>query len=150
MKLNDGIELKGHLKVWSTNLTTREKTLVVDQENIVTTVGKGLALDLLSGVSSSYLTHFAWSDDNSAVSAASTTLVGEDGRKVLQSTSRSGAVTTFVGSLTAGEGNSPSTISRFGLFNSAAGGVLFNELVFTSITKNTQTELEFSYALTCT
>lgn len=154
MGINENIKLKGKLKIYVRDINKGEWEVVDEVENVITRVGKEhMAKRSFDAGYSGAFVYFAWSDDGTtAVSEDNTILAEEDGRKGItkyewNATAKKITITCDLGTE---DGNTPGTLRRFGLFTASTGGVMFNELIHTAITKTNTKEVKYTYELTLT
>lgn len=169
MILKDKLKIKGILRAYALDTKIhgkREKEsfedriklakLIREEENLITQIGFQTLANRITGsgtyASTTYL-YFAVSDGSTtpAITDTASTFYadGTDYTKAVES------VETFNTStllqqwncfLNSAE-NTPATIRKFALMNTASGTAMFNELLFSAIDKNSGIELYFTYQL---
>lgn len=123
--------------------------------SVITNNGKQLTGQRLDGTNSNYIQYIGWTDNTAAVAAADTALTGEDSDPRLlpqQAYYTTGTnKQTFIFTLAAGNGNTPGTIAKLGLFTASTAGTLFSEtLLGTAITKNSGKEVQIQVDIAIT
>lgn len=149
---NEELKLIGKIIIELTHVKTGKKT-IIKSDNLLTTAGKALILDRLTGgVNTCEITYGAVGTNSTAPAVGNTTLGTELARKVLAGRSYSGVVMTFVTFFSTAEANG--AIEEFGLFGdgasgSADSGTLFNHAAI-SATKTSSYTMTISCAITLT
>ena len=154
LKLSDALKLSGKLRLTVTDPKTGKIVAVVETENLVVTVGKGLVCDLLIDASGydTGITYCALGTGTNAPALGNTTLQTEAARKIMTSRTRAGSVMTFSTFFTAAQ--STVNVKEVGLFgHSTAGagantGILFCRALMSYDNSGGNYDLTFSWECT--
>lgn len=127
--------------------------------SVIANGGKQLLGNRMDGSSANYIQYLGWSDDTGSPVATETTLAGEDSAvtgdpRILPTTqyyTNSSNKQSFVFTLTAGSGNAPGSLAKFGLFTAATGGILFSQTKLNAaIAKNSGKEVQIQIDIAIT
>lgn len=115
--------------------------------NLVVNTGLAhIADQLSSSPGQGAMSHMAVGTGTNAAAAGDTTLQTELDRNALTSRTDSGAVTTYVGTWSAGDGTG--AITESGIFNAASSGTMLARVVFSVINKGSADTLVITHTLT--
>ena len=147
MDLKENQKVLGHLQIYARHEDGRIEK-VVDQKNLVTTVGLNLLRDLISGNGSAFITHAALGSGTTAPSLTDTALENEVIRKaVAVDISIGSGKVRFEWEIGKPEANSPGTISEAGLLTALSGGILVTHITFAPFNKTDKIELSCKWTL---
>lgn len=104
-----------------------------DVKNLVVAVGKEVIASRLVGNTIAIPSHMAVGSDNTAAITSQTTLGGELGRVVLDSTGRTSNTITYIATFPAGTGTG--SIQEAGIFNAGASGNMLCRTAFNVVNK---------------
>ena len=128
----ESINVKGNLEV----ILLDESGVQKDYRkvnNLVVAVGKDTIASRMVGNTTAIMSHMAVGSSNTAATTSQTSLGGELGRVVLDSTSRSSNTITYVATFPAGTGTG--AITEAGILNATSSGDLLCRTVFGVVTK---------------
>lgn len=157
MVLEDKLNLKGTLEIYSRNVGDTEWTLEDTIHNVVTTLGFQTIANHLtnSGIyKTTNFLYFAWSNGTStpapADTAASFYADGTCATKAIQSVEvfDSGNLRQVWNCFLSSTDNTPASITKFALMNANPGTVMFNNVKFAAKSKTNLKEYYFRYWLT--
>ena len=106
----------------------------------VNLTGRNLIRDLISGTSSSYVTHIAIGTGTTAFNDADTALETEVLRKAFETSTDSDSQTIYEMWISSTEANS-NTLSEVGIFNASSSGTMLCRDTFTGIAKDNTKEV---------
>lgn len=131
--MRDGIKLRSNVTIVAGERGKEPR--VVRVHNLVTIVGRNLLRDLISGDSSSPITHMGIGSGETPPDAADTTLESPVDRNAitLPHSDAEGSVTFTV---YWGAGDGTGTISEAGLFTAPAAGMMYARVTFTPVVKS--------------
>jgi len=121
MEFKDEINVKGHLKIY------KNGNLIVDKDNLIVNTGLTLIASRLNSNTNNIISHLAIGNDNTTPSKTQTTLISEQFRKAITSTTYSGWVVTFITNIDYNEANF--VWKELGLFNASSSGIMLNRVV---------------------
>ena len=101
---------------------------------LITTAGLNVIRDFVAGDAATAPTHNAWGTGTTAITAADTTLEGEQERNAFIIAARAANIVTYTSLLTTAEANG-TIIYKSGIFNAAAVGTMLFEQKFPAIDK---------------
>lgn len=142
---NDSLNLSGTVCIckYDANMNKVEELNI---KNLVVTAGKSLIAQLITGNSSSSITHMAIGSGSTAAAAADTALVTELTRVILSAKNASSNVMSFVSIYNPGTGTG--TIQEAGLFNAASAGTMLCRTTFSAITKAATDTVSITWTVT--
>ena len=141
MIFNDSVKISGHLRI------KKNGVVIFDGENLIVTDGIGLMASRMADDSDSSLTHLAIGDDTTVASIGQTALINELFRSAITSKTHSGAVTTYITSLSYSDANF--VWKELGMFNDATAGTMFNRVVV-NINKTASDAIDIQWDITFT
>jgi hypothetical protein len=147
------LKMEGRIDIYRKYVSDGRREFRQSVRNTVLNSGLYLTLDLLAGDSTRTVDWFA--HGSGAISGAGyrpfvvtdSALLAENGTLSLQSHSRTGSSTTFVGVLGASDGNTPGLINEFMIFSSGTTRIPVAAQSFTNETKDNTFELQFEHTV---
>lgn len=144
--MKDTISIEGKLNI---KLFDEEGNLKDERNvhNTVVTAGKNFIADQLSTTpGSTKMTHMAVGTGTTAVDPGDTTLVTENDRNAVTSSTDTTNVLTVVGDWAAGDATA--AITEAGIFNAASNGTMLARSVFSAINKAAGDTLSITWTVT--
>jgi hypothetical protein len=142
--MNEAMGIKGKLKI---ELIRDGKVIETkEKDNVITTAGKYLICQLVTGAEVTEFTHMAIGTNSTTETASDTTLGSESGRVILTASNISTNVITYIGDFPAGTGTG--TITEAGIFNSDTDGTMLNRATFSAISKTAADALKITWTVT--
>ena len=152
--MDEYIEPKGSLKIWSVKGGNEKVELLVDKSNLIVTGGKNLIRDILTGQTHTALSSFAIGTGTNAPALADTGLqssISYDGtnsyKEYLESSTASAQI-TLVGYISGAQANGNS-LTETGLFSGLGitAGTMYNRITHNAIAKTLSLELRYEFTL---
>jgi hypothetical protein len=144
--INDQIYPKGQLNIL---LTGSDGKVKVNEtvKNLVVDAGKGwIAARMTEASIPDEMSHMAVGTDNTAAAGGQTTLVAEDARVALSTTTISTNTVEYVATFGAGTGTA--ALVEAGILNAASGGTLLCRTVFSVVNKGADDTLTITWTIT--
>lgn len=117
--------------------------------NLVVTTGKNYIASRIKDTTYTAMTYMAIGTSSTAASASDATLVAENGRTSLLSTTVSTNTITYTATFPAGTGTSTSPgIQEAGILNAASNGTLLCRTVFPSVAKASGDSIAITWVVT--
>lgn len=137
---NDAQKYYGSLKI------EKNGTLILEINNLIVTVGKGLAASRLGQNTPGPITHMAIGTDTTPPAVGQTALLSElAGGRVASVFSVAGAVAKWEATFPAGAGTG--NVTEAGMFNASTAGVMMSRVVFAAIPKTSTDELKITWTI---
>ena len=137
--INDGLKLTGALTI------ALNDEIVQETENLVVTAGKNWVADRMNDVNT-VMTHMAVGTGTTAAAAGNTTLVTENDRNALTSTTVTGNAIAYVATWAAGDGTA--ALTEAGLFDAASAGDMLARTVFSVVNKGAADSMTITWTIT--
>jgi hypothetical protein len=137
--INDDLKLTGALTI------ALNDEIVQETENLVVTAGKNWVADRMNNANT-VMTHMAVGTGTTAASAGNTTLVTENDRNALTSTSVSGNAIAYVATWAAGDATA--ALTEAGIFDAASGGDMLCRTVFSVVNKGSADSMTITWTIT--
>jgi hypothetical protein len=144
--INDQIYPKGQLNIL---LTGSDGKVKVNEtvKNLVVDAGKGwIAARMTEASIPDEMSHMAVGTDNTAAAGGQTTLVAENARVALSTTTISTNTVEYVATFGAGTGTA--ALVEAGILNAASGGTLLCRTVFSVVNKGADDTLTITWTIT--
>ena len=144
--INDQIYPKGQLNIL---LTGSDGKVKVNEtvKNLVVDAGKGwIAARMTEASIPDEMSHMAVGTDNTAAAGGQTTLVAEDARVALSTTTISTNTVEYAATFGAGTGTA--ALVEAGILNAASGGTLLCRTVFSVVNKGADDTLTITWTIT--
>lgn len=144
--INDQIYPKGQLNIL---LTGSDGKVKVNEtvKNLVVDAGKGwIAARMTEASIPDEMSHMAVGTDNTAAAGGQTTLVAEDARVALSTTTISTNTVEYVATFGAGTGTA--ALVEAGILNAGSGGTLLCRTVFSVVNKGADDTLTITWTIT--
>ena len=144
--INDQIYPKGQLNIL---LTGSDGKVKVNEtvKNLVVDAGKGwIAARMTDASIPGVMSHMAVGTDNTAAAGGQTTLVAEDARVALSTTTISTNTVEYVATFGAGTGTA--ALVEAGILNAGSGGTLLCRTVFSVVNKGADDTLTITWTIT--
>ena len=144
--INDQIYPKGQLSIL---LTGSDGKVKVNEtvKNLVVDAGKGwIAARMTEASIPDEMSHMAVGTDNTAAAGGQTTLVTENARVALSTTTISTNTVEYVATFGAGTGTA--ALVEAGILNAASGGTLLCRTVFSVVNKGADDTLTITWTIT--
>ena len=144
--INDQIYPKGQLNIL---LTGSDGKVKVNEtvKNLVVDAGKGwIAARMTEASIPDEMSHTAVGTDNTAAAGGQTTLVAEDARVALSTTTISTNTVEYVATFGAGTGTA--ALVEAGILNAGSGGTLLCRTVFSVVNKGADDTLTITWTIT--
>jgi hypothetical protein len=139
--MNETINLLGEVEIKLNDV------VVVSKKNMIVQVGKNFLANAILNTSSTPFNCIAIGKGTTAAALTNTTLQTETLRTSFDSATTANNVITLVKNYLPGVGTGP--ISEAGIFNNAvSGGTMLSHIVFTTIGKQDQDRLLFTWTIT--
>lgn len=141
---NDALKVTGNVTV---TIAGKDGQIKDQREikNLVVTAGKGFIAARMTGTPS-LMSHMAIGSGTTAAAAADTALGTELGRVAIQSSSTTGAVTTYVATFPAGTGTG--AVTEAGILNASTAGTMLCRTVFAVVNKGADDVMSITWAVT--
>ena len=137
--INDDLKLTGALTI------ALNDEIVQETENLVVTAGKNWVADRMNDVNT-VMTHMAVGTGTTAAAAGNTTLVTENDRNALTSTTVTGNAIAYVATWAAGDGTA--ALTEAGIFDAASGGDMLCRTVFSVVNKGSADSMTITWTIT--
>jgi hypothetical protein len=137
--INDDLKLTGALTI------AVNDEIVQETENLVVTAGKNWVADRMNNANT-VMTHMAVGTGTTAAAAGNTTLVTENDRNALTSTSVSGNAIAYVATWAAGDATA--ALTEAGIFDAASGGDMLCRTVFSVVNKGSADSMTITWTIT--
>ena len=137
--INDDLKLTGALTI------ALNDEIVQETENLVVTAGKNWVADRMNNANT-VMTHMAVGTGTTAAAAGNTTLVTENDRNALTSTTVSGNAIAYVATWAAGDGTA--ALTEAGIFDAASGGDMLCRTVFSVVNKGSADSMTITWTIT--
>ena len=137
--INDGLKLTGALTI------ALNDEVVQETKNLVVTAGKNWVADRMNDANT-VMTHMAVGTGTTAAAAGNTTLVTENDRNALTSTTVSGNAIAYVATWAAGDGTA--ALTEAGLFDAASAGDMLARTVFSVVNKGAADSMTITWTIT--
>jgi hypothetical protein len=144
--INDQIYPKGQLNIL---LTGSDGKIKVNEtvKNLVVDAGKGwIAARMTEASIPDEMSHMAVGTDNTAAAGGQTTLVAENARVALSTTTISTNTVEYVATFGAGTGTA--ALVEAGILNAGSGGTLLCRTVFSVVNKGADDTLTITWTIT--
>ena len=137
--INDGLKLTGALTI------ALNDEVVQETKNLVVTAGKNWVADRMNDANT-VMTHMAVGTGTTAAAAGNTTLVTENDRNALTSTTVTGNAIAYVATWAAGDGTA--ALTEAGLFDAASAGDMLARTVFSVVNKGAADSMTITWTIT--
>ena len=137
--INDDLKLTGALTI------AVNDEIVQETENLVVTAGKNWVADRMNDVNT-VMTHMAVGTGTTAAAAGNTTLVTENDRNALTSTTVTANAVAYVATWAAGDGTA--ALTEAGLFDAASAGDMLARTVFSVVNKGAADSMTITWTIT--
>ena len=137
--INDDLKLTGALTI------ALNDEIVQETENLVVTAGKNWVADRMNDVNT-VMTHMAVGTGTTAAAAGNTTLVTENDRNALTSTTVTANAVAYVATWAAGDGTA--ALTEAGLFDAASAGDMLARTVFSVVNKGAADSMTITWTIT--
>jgi len=137
--IHDDLKLTGALTI------ALNDEIVQETENLVVTAGKNWVADRMNDVNT-VMTHMAVGTGTTAAAAGNTTLVTENDRNALTSTTVTANAVAYVATWAAGDGTA--ALTEAGLFDAASAGDMLARTVFSVVNKGAADSMTITWTIT--
>ena len=138
--ITENLKLTGHVTV------TLNDEVVQEIPNLVVTAGKEYVASRMKDATDSAMSYMAVGTDNTAATAADTTLGSESGRNALTSTTVAGNVITYIATFPSG--TATAALNEAGIFNASNAGTMLCRTVFATVNKGSSDAMTITWAIT--
>ena len=137
--IHDDLKLTGALTI------AVNDEIVQETENLVVTAGKNWVADRMNNANT-VMTHMAVGTGTTAAAAGNTTLVTENDRNALTSTTVTANAVAYVATWAAGDGTA--ALTEAGLFDAASAGDMLARTVFSVVNKGAADSMTITWTIT--
>tara|TARA_B110000046_G_C12945019_1_gene377574 strand:- start:697 stop:1119 length:423 start_codon:yes stop_codon:yes gene_type:complete len=137
--IHDDLKLTGALTI------ALNDEIVQETKNLVVTAGKNWVADRMNDVNT-VMTHMAVGTGTTAAAAGNTTLVTENDRNALTSTTVTANAVAYVATWAAGDGTA--ALTEAGLFDAASAGDMLARTVFSVVNKGAADSMTITWTIT--
>lgn len=137
--IHDDLKLTGALTI------ALNDEIVQETKNLVVTAGKNWVADRMNDANT-VMTHMAVGTGTTAAAAGDTTLVTENDRNALTSTTVTGNAIAYVATWAAGDGTA--ALTEAGLFDAASAGDMLARTVFSVVNKGAADSMTITWTIT--
>ena len=137
--IHDDLKLTGALTI------ALNDEIVQETENLVVTAGKNWVADRMNNANT-VMTHMAVGTGTTAAAAGNTTLVTENDRNALTSTTVTANAVAYVATWAAGDGTA--ALTEAGLFDAASAGDMLARTVFSVVNKGAADSMIITWTIT--
>jgi len=137
--INDDLKLTGALTI------ALNDKIVQETENLVVTAGKNWVADRMNNANT-VMTHMAVGTGTTAAAAGQTTLVTENDRNALTSTTVTDNAVAYVATWAAGDATA--AITEAGIFDAATSGDMLARTVFSVVNKGAADSMTITWTVT--
>ena len=137
--IHDDLKLTGALTI------ALNDEIVQETENLVVTAGKNWVADRMNNANT-VMTHMAVGTGTTAAAAGNTTLVTENDRNALTSTTVTGNAIAYVATWAANDATA--ALTEAGIFDAASGGDMLCRTVFTVVNKASADSMTITWTIT--
>jgi len=137
--IHDDLKLTGALTI------ALNDEIVQETENLVVTAGKNWVADRMNDANT-VMTHMAVGTGTTVAAAGNTTLVTENDRNALTSTTVSANAVAYVATWAAGDGTA--ALTEAGLFDAASAGDMLARTVFSVVNKGAADSMTITWTIT--
>ena len=137
--INDGLKLTGALTI------ALNDEVVQETKNLVVTAGKNWVADRMNDANT-VMTHMAVGTGTTVAAAGNTTLVTENDRNALTSTTVTANAVAYVATWAAGDGTA--ALTEAGLFDAASAGDMLARTVFSVVNKGAADSMTITWTIT--
>jgi hypothetical protein len=137
--IHDDLKLTGALTI------ALNDEIVQETKNLVVTAGKNWVADRMNNVNT-VMTHMAVGTGTTAAAAGNTTLVTENDRNALTSTTVTANAVAYVATWAAGDGTA--ALTEAGLFDAASAGDMLARTVFSVVNKGAADSMTITWTIT--
>ena len=137
--IHDDLKLTGALTI------AVNDEIVQETENLVVTAGKNWVADRMNNANT-VMTHMAVGTGTTAAAAGNTTLVTENDRNALTSTTVTANAVAYVATWAAGDGTA--ALTEAGLFDAASAGDMLARTVFSVVNKGAADSMIITWTIT--
>tara|TARA_R110002153_G_scaffold249974_1_gene406538 strand:- start:780 stop:1205 length:426 start_codon:yes stop_codon:yes gene_type:complete len=138
--INDDLKLTGALTI------ALNDEIVQKTKNLVVTAGKNWVASRMKDTTQDAMSHMAVGTGTTVAAAGNTTLVTENDRNALTSTTVTGNAIAYVATWAAGDGTA--ALTEAGIFDAASAGDMLCRTVFSVVNKGAADSMTITWTIT--